>query len=322
MQNFVPISRDILDHWIYKDAAYFKIWFEMLARARYIEEPKTDMYRGIIYTLNRGEFIFGIPSWSERLGIGQQRLRTLIKKLTNENMISLVKAYPKFTIYTITNYEKFNNQTNNQTNNLTDIENTSVTDDANNQTNNQTNNLLTTFQQPSNNLLTTNEECKEGEQCTEGNKKDNKFSSDSNEHRLSLYLFNYIKRNNPSAKEPDFETWSKHFDYILRIDKRPIDEVKKVIEYCQKNSFWLSNILSPSKLREKYDQLMLQMKNPIKGKNGKDRFNDFEQRQDSDPDYTDNIEKRKLQQSDKEAAAASAEFTGMSVAEMLAKTRA
>ena len=101
-----------MDHWIYQDAEYFKVWFEMLFRARYSTEPVTKLVYGQLVTLNRGEFIFGRKSWSERLGISEQRLRTLIKRLVEDNMIELVKRYNKFTIYKVVNYEKNNQQCN------------------------------------------------------------------------------------------------------------------------------------------------------------------------------------------------------------------
>lgn len=85
------------------------------------------------------------------------------------------------------------------------------------------------------------------------------YSPNSNEFRLASYLLNFIKRNNPKAKEPDLQKWSKQIDYILRIDKREVEEVKSVIKWCQNDDFWFKNILSPEKLRKHYDQLVLQM---------------------------------------------------------------
>jgi uncharacterized phage protein (TIGR02220 family) len=99
-----------VDHWIYQDAEYFKVWFEMLYRARYLQEPATKLIHGQLVTIKRGEFVFGRKSWSERLGISEQRLRTLIKRLVQDNMIELVKRYNKFTIYKVVNYEKYNQQ--------------------------------------------------------------------------------------------------------------------------------------------------------------------------------------------------------------------
>ena len=85
------------------------------------------------------------------------------------------------------------------------------------------------------------------------------FSEESNEMKLSKYLFGYILKSDPKKKEPNYQKWSKAFDLILRIDKRELEEVKKIIKYCQADSFWQGNILSPTKLRDKYTQLLIQM---------------------------------------------------------------
>ena len=91
------------------------------------------------------------------------------------------------------------------------------------------------------------------------NIKKNLFIENSKEMNLSKLLFSLMQINNPKAKQPNFQNWSKEFDYILRIDKKNIEEVERVIKWCQHDSFWKSNILSPKKLREKYDQLYLKM---------------------------------------------------------------
>lgn len=44
---------------------------------------------------------------------------------------------------------------------------------------------------------------------------------------------------------------------LLDKDGRTVDQVERAIRWCQADEFWRSNILSASKLREKYDQLRL-----------------------------------------------------------------
>ncbi len=88
--------------------------------------------------------------------------------------------------------------------------------------------------------------------------RDNK---ESVEYKISLYLFKKIQQNNPGCKEPNLKTWSGFIDKMIRIDKRIPREIRDVIEWCQADSFWHKQILSTSKLRDKYDQLVVNMGN-------------------------------------------------------------
>lgn len=95
------------------------------------------------------------------------------------------------------------------------------------------------------------------------------------------YLFEKIKSNNPKQKEPNFDSWANDFRLMREKDNRELQEIKDVIDWCQADPFWQGNILSPKKLREKFDQLTIQM-NSKKGArpNGSSRKSD-----DSDFEY-------------------------------------
>ena len=92
-------------------------------------------------------------------------------------------------------------------------------------------------------------------------KKKKPFVETSDEVRLSELLFSLMLRNNPKAKTPNIQTWAKHVDYMIRIDKRNVEDIEKIIRWSQKDSFWLGNILSTSKLRDKFDKLWLKVTN-------------------------------------------------------------
>jgi len=94
------------------------------------------------------------------------------------------------------------------------------------------------------------------------------FLSDSDEYRLSTFLWNHIKRNNELAKEPNMQKWSKQFDAIIRLDNRKTEDIKNIIAFAQNNEFWYKNILSPDKVRKHYETLILQMKEPKYKKEG------------------------------------------------------
>ena len=88
----------------------------------------------------------------------------------------------------------------------------------------------------------------------------NNFSENSHEFRLSELLFKLIKKRNSNHKQPNLQTWSKYIDYMIRIDRRKVDEIRSVIFWCQQDDFWADNILSTQKLRKQFDQLVLKMK--------------------------------------------------------------
>lgn len=102
-----------MDHWVYKDNDYFKVWVEMLFKARFSKEPKKDIYEGSLYTLNYGEFLFSRPKWSSRLNVAEHKLRKLIKLLEEDGMLIKNGRVGKSgaTIYSIKNYDKYNNLT-------------------------------------------------------------------------------------------------------------------------------------------------------------------------------------------------------------------
>lgn len=104
----------------------------------------------------------------------------------------------------------------------------------------------------------------ENTEGTSNGRKNNKpkFSDESIEIILSKNLYEKIKARNTKHKEPNFQTWAKHIDLMIRNDQRSPADIQRVIDWCQRDPFWQNNILSTSKLREKFDQLLLKMESP------------------------------------------------------------
>jgi hypothetical protein len=99
----------------------------------------------------------------------------------------------------------------------------------------------------------------------EDKKKKKIYAETSFEIGTSRYLFNKILENDPKAKPPNFQKWAHEIDLLVRIDKRNLDEIQSVIEFCQSDSFWKTNILSTEKLRKQFPKLFLQMKEKLNG---------------------------------------------------------
>jgi hypothetical protein len=89
------------------------------------------------------------------------------------------------------------------------------------------------------------------------------FPDDSLPMRLAVHLQSCILENNPKAKPPNLQKWAQVVDRMIRLDEREPDDIGMMIDWCQADEFWMCNILSPGKLREKWDQLWLKAKDDI-----------------------------------------------------------
>ena len=92
--------------------------------------------------------------------------------------------------------------------------------------------------------------------------KERYYVEDSIESRLAIFLLKEIRKNQPSLKEPNLQTWAKEIDLMIRRDGRTPDRIKEVILWCQTDPFWWRNVLSVSKLRKQFDRLEAEMVSP------------------------------------------------------------
>lgn len=85
--------------------------------------------------------------------------------------------------------------------------------------------------------------------------------------RLAETLSGQIVANNPSAKVTarQIQNWAREADRMIRCDGRTEFQIRELIEFSQRDSFWRTNILSMAKLREKFDQLTLKKNSGAKG---------------------------------------------------------
>lgn len=85
-----------------------------------------------------------------------------------------------------------------------------------------------------------------------------KLRSSPDDAKCARWLFGRILSNNASAKAPNFDKWANDVRLMREADKKTHAEICELFQWAQQNSFWCSIILSPSKLREKWDQLTMQ----------------------------------------------------------------
>lgn len=82
-----------------------------------------------------------------------------------------------------------------------------------------------------------------------------------------------------TTSQKHIEQWAKDIEKLNRIDKRSYEDIEKVIRWVKAaGNFWCPNIISGSKLREKYPRVFLQMQqqyaqSPPEGKNKRFDYN-------------------------------------------------
>lgn len=78
---------------------------------------------------------------------------------------------------------------------------------------------------------------------------------------LTQKFINLLEFNHSHFKPPaSLVGWEKEFDAMLRIDQWTFEQIKFIMDYAQTDQFWKKIVLSPKKLRDKKDVLMVQAK--------------------------------------------------------------
>lgn len=103
----------------------------------------------------------------------------------------------------------------------------------------------------------------------------NKFSDD--DMRCAEFLLTSLQKDLPDVKKPNLSAWANHVRLMRERDERTHRDICEVWRWARSDPFWQQNILSPSKLREKYDQLNAKMRSnhanqPGQAKSAIERF--------------------------------------------------
>ncbi len=99
-----------------------------------------------------------------------------------------------------------------------------------------------------------------------------KYDDDSNEMKLANFMQAEILKHKPDwIMRGSINSWCDTFRLMLERDKREPREICAVIRYCQNDSFWRGNVLSPDKLRKQYDALAIRREEGKKKHEQQDR---------------------------------------------------
>jgi len=76
--------------------------------------------------------------------------------------------------------------------------------------------------------------------------------------RCAEAMWSRVQSVTQSAKQPNLNNWARDIRLLVERDGRSREEVWRVFVWANGHHFWKTNILSPGKLREKFDQLYAQ----------------------------------------------------------------
>jgi hypothetical protein len=104
MAGWIKISREIPNHWIWKDAIKLKWWLDMLITVNF-KDNKT-LIGNQLFECKRGQSIMSLQSWADRWVVDKNKVRNFFVLLEKDGMI-LHENLSKTTRITICNYDTY-----------------------------------------------------------------------------------------------------------------------------------------------------------------------------------------------------------------------
>lgn len=235
MQNgWIKLHRELLEKPIWESSTPEQktILITLLAMANHKE--KEWEWRGEKYVAKPGQFVTSLPSIVEKSGkgISVQNVRTALKRFEKLGFLT-DESTKQNRLITLLNWGLYQQGQDD------------LTDE------------LTVNQQTTNSQLTANKNVRKKEGKKESPKQ--VYDETSPPFILARFFLEQIQKNNPDHREPNLQTWSDDIRKILELDQRDKKEVAQLMKWVQQDEFEMVNVLSPSKLRKRYDQLKMKM---------------------------------------------------------------
>lgn len=225
-KGWISISRSLEDSWIFEEPEALKFWMALLMKANW--ETKTTMFNKRLITVERGQVVFGRKAWSERLKISEKKLRRYLELLVAEGMVGQ-QTTSRYSMITVLNYDQHQDKGQPRASQ-------GPAEGQPRATSKPLNNITIKQQPP---------------------KSVNKFTDKDMEIAKNIHF--HILEVTPKAKEPNFNSWANDVRLMREQDSHTHEEIEKVFIFANKSHFWKTNILSTSKLREKFPTLHAKM---------------------------------------------------------------
>ncbi|RUR52726.1 replication protein [Vreelandella populi] len=95
---------------------------------------------------------------------------------------------------------------------------------------------------------------------TSGKKPKSKFKFEQDDMDLAEHMASNVDALAGEPGKHNLKSWANEIRLMRERDGHSIEQIKFLINWVAKDSFWCRNVLSPAKLREKWQQLVIQAK--------------------------------------------------------------
>lgn len=236
--GWIKLYRVLLDDdlWIDCTPVQKVVMITLLLMANHKE--RKWIWQGKKFIANPGQMVTSLDSIKLKSGKGVsiRAVRTSLAKFENVGFLTS-KSTNSGRLLTIANWAKYQEGVEEATNELTG-------------------NRQATDKQLTTNKNVKNEKNEKKEDSQHSRKRE--YADDSPEMIEAVYLWEKIKGNNPEHRKPNLQSWADDIRKMHELDHRPFEKIHKMIDWCQLDAFWQTNILSASKLRSKYDTMAAQ----------------------------------------------------------------
>jgi len=89
--------------------------------------------------------------------------------------------------------------------------------------------------------------------------KEHSPKSEASDLQTAEFIWDLIHEMQPTRKPPNLTNWSNAIRLMRERDGRTHKQIRDLFQKCNQDEFWCTNILSPDKLRAKWDDLTLKL---------------------------------------------------------------
>jgi len=231
--GWIKLHRQLLEWEWYDDTNTKCLFLHCLLRANHSDTE----WRG--HKIKRGQFLTSVDTLTRETGLTVSQIRTSLKKLISTSEIAS-KSQARSTVITVVQYDSH--------------QGSDKPDDK----------LMTMKSQADDNEIATDKNLRTKElknnSLVEDSPRRSKYKFSDVDYECAEWVYSLVVKVATSSRKPNFESWANTIRLMRESDKLTHQDISDVFTWANGDSFWRSNILSVTKLREKFPQLQAKMK--------------------------------------------------------------